>query len=398
MSNNLWSSLKDISSHFFSFKSETQESTLLPEMSEKQEENNVPKRNNDFKFTDQDLEFLFNQLLEGVVNGWQSHRILQFFEKLEYRVTIDEWLEWLKRFETNMMSSYGNNERLASKMIIFGEITKSLSLIKPIADLAYSIGEKLLNGNEINSLIEFPETNVLINLDTNDEYEEEDLLFDPPQESFRNVIKRIQKDANFAQIMADELGLESSQPDFVVEKLLEKEKREFFNAQNSQDTSLTEEFNSDELENLFQLGLKKAKKGDLEGAILDWDEIVKKDPTFAQAWHNRGTALAYLNRLEEAIASFDKAIDLNVNDYKSWNDRGNALYNLNRWQEALMSLDRVVTINRNHPYAWYDRGLALEKLNLKTEALQSYEKALEINPDFKLAKKRQNQLLNSKNK
>ena len=32
---------------------------------------------------DSDFEYLFNQLLEGVINGWQENRIALFLEKLK---------------------------------------------------------------------------------------------------------------------------------------------------------------------------------------------------------------------------------------------------------------------------------------------------------------------------
>jgi tetratricopeptide (TPR) repeat protein len=145
-------------------------------------------------------------------------------------------------------------------------------------------------------------------------------------------------------------------------------------------------------EDIFSVALEKAQAGDLEKALSLWQEVVNIEPDFAPAWHNLGSAYAYLNRLTEAIESFDKALAININDHLSWNDRGNALFRLKKWQEAIISWDRVIGIKPDFEQAWYHRGLALEKLEEYAEAMISYKKCLNINPNFKQAQKRYQKL------
>lgn len=339
-----------------------------------------PKSNlkNDYEQTtnlstikDKDLEFLFNQLLEGVINGWQENRVEQFFQKLEHRVTMDEWFNWLKRFEKKLMASSASNYQLAAKMILLGDVTSSLPFVSRIGELASNIGEKLLNKNSDNSVVESLRSNVLEQIAHHEEgINDTSVLLTDNFSSF-NIIESSPDNEDVA---------------------LEIEERET-KTENNHTSSLNDEDYSPDLQLMFKIGLEKAQGGDLKGAIACWDRILEEDDTFAQAWHNRGSALAYLNRLEESIFSFDRAISLNVNDYQSWNDRGNVMYNLQRWEEALISWDRVISIKPDDYQAWYNRGLALEKLNLLPEAMSSYEQALEIEPNFELAHNRQQKLL-----
>jgi tetratricopeptide (TPR) repeat protein len=347
---------------------------------------------------DKDLEFLFNQLLEGVANGWQQRRVEQFFQKLEHRVSINEWLKWMKRFEGKIMSSPAPNYRLAAKMVLLGEVSTSLPFVRSIGDLANTIGQNLLNQHSDNLLSESLSFDLAAKIASQEQNLGSSETSGPENTYLVDIINRLQTDSEFAAETARNLGLKTIEPSLIVQKLLEKEEKEKkqFSGAAIQETSVTsppDESAADELQNLFKMGLEKAQAGDLEGAIACWDKILAQDSRIAQAWHNRGSALAYLNRFQEAVASFDRAISLNVNDYQSWDDRGTVLYNLKRWEEALISWDRVVTIEPSYYQAWYNRGLALEKLTLIEEALESYERALEIEPNFQLAKKRQNQLL-----
>ena len=106
------------------------------------------------ELTDEDLEFLFHQLLEGVVHGWQDNRIERFFHKVEDRITMEKWSKWLKRFAQKILSSPVPNYQLAGKMMTLGEVSVSSPLIRPVGDLAYRIGEELLNRSNDSSFLE----------------------------------------------------------------------------------------------------------------------------------------------------------------------------------------------------------------------------------------------------
>ncbi len=395
------------------------------DLPETQGELETPYNSNSIK--DQDLAFLFNQLLEGVVNGWQENRIEQFFEKLEPRINIETWLEWLQKYRNQLLSSSAPNYQLAARMIILGEMTASLPFVRPVGDLAYQIGEELLHDSHDNLLVE----SLRSHLPSTNRQNELTSTFSPQQSmpdeqtktqventvSLGEILHLLQNDPNFASATADQLGLETTDPGIIMEKLVqqseispelhellpetnietEPEEETEIETEIEEDTLIEEDPNmgypSNWLENWFNAGLEKAQLGDLEGAIASWDKILEVDPNIGQAWHNRGSALAYLDRLEEAIESFDHAITINVNDFQSWNDRGNALYNLKRWEEAIISWDRVIGIQPNYYQAWYNRGLALEKLELWQEAGESYQQALKIQPDFSQAQNHYRKLI-----
>jgi len=331
---------------------------------------------------DETLEYLFNQLLEGVSKGWTENRVEQFFQTLEPKITVERWLKWLHRYHDKLIKSYAPNYHLASRMIILGELTASLPFVRPIGDLAYEVGQEVLHrtdGNlEIKSLSQDAEGN-------SEDESGESLT------SLADVLSLLQKDEQFAQEMAQKLGLNTTDPGIIMERLIETSQSvdeftlgEFDQSLDDLPKDETEKspVDLDWLEHWFNLGLSKAQQGDILGAIASWDRILEVDDNVAQVWHNKGSALAHLQSYQEAIECFDHALGLNINDVESWNNRGNALYNLARWSDALMSWERVIGIQPNYVQAWYNKGRVLEKLNRPQEALECYQQVSAIAPDF----------------
>jgi len=55
---------------------------------------------------------------------------------------------------------------------------------------------------------------------------------------------------------------------------------------------------------------ERYSKGDLDGAIADFDIAITFDPSLASAYNNRGNARLDRGNLEEALADYDRALEL----------------------------------------------------------------------------------------
>ena len=60
----------------------------------------------------------------------------------------------------------------------------------------------------------------------------------------------------------------------------------------------------------FKRGNVKIKEGEYPDAVHWFDESLKQDPKFADAYNNRGLAYQKIEKIEDAIKDFDKAIEL----------------------------------------------------------------------------------------
>jgi hypothetical protein len=89
-----------------------------------------------------DLEFLFNELLEGVYQARGQQWALKYLQRMEPRITIDRWIDWLLGFGDRLLASPAPNYHLAKRLVQLGELG-----IGDISNLAYDIGIQLLRRN-----------------------------------------------------------------------------------------------------------------------------------------------------------------------------------------------------------------------------------------------------------
>jgi tetratricopeptide (TPR) repeat protein len=348
--------------------------------------------------SDTDYEFLFAQLLEGVAHGWHEGRILKFFQKLGEQGKQKYWIAWLERFGAKALASAAPNQQLAARMMRLGELAQSFPDIEQIGEGSYAIGRKIYTRNvgdviweydgadaqvPVSSISSPPEASAAVEIENAPAMGEnlETMTID-------ELLVRLQSDRTLATQMAQQLGIDTTDPQIIVDRLIES----FGTTQQELDTQKAPET----VEDWFNRGLQQANLGDLEGAIASWENALALNPNLAQGWHNRGSALAHLGRLEDAIASYNKAVELNPNDAQAWNARAYALYNMQRWEEAIICWDKVIELQQNFHEGWYNRGCALENWGRVEAAIASFKKALEIQPDFELAKTKLNQLQDNK--
>ena len=82
-------------------------------------------------------------------------------------------------------------------------------------------------------------------------------------------------------------------------------------------------------EGLFLKGADKAQKRDYQGAINDFNQALKVNPNYAQAYHSRGKTRLELKDNRGAINDFNQAIKINPQYADAYSSRSFACSNLN---------------------------------------------------------------------
>lgn len=82
-----------------------------------------------------------------------------------------------------------------------------------------------------------------------------------------------------------------------------------------------------------------------QAAIDAWDQHLAMDPSQAQSWYNRGTALDRLGSHELALASYGRVIELQPGNHIAWGNRAIALRKLGRDGEAAEAAKRAFELN-----------------------------------------------------
>jgi tetratricopeptide (TPR) repeat protein len=70
--------------------------------------------------------------------------------------------------------------------------------------------------------------------------------------------------------------------------------------------------------------MRGTTKGDLDGAVKDYNEAIRLKPDYADAFNNRGNARYDQRNYEEAIQDYNEAIRLKPGYTLAFNNRGMA--------------------------------------------------------------------------
>jgi tetratricopeptide (TPR) repeat protein len=139
---------------------------------------------------------------------------------------------------------------------------------------------------------------------------------------------------------------------------------------------------ADKVKALYNLGTVKGYSGDFAGAINYYNETIKTDNNYTNAFINRGNAKRELKDYKGAIEDLNKAIALNPQSASAYINRGVTKYNSNDYKGAVEDFDMTIKFDINNTQAYNDRGSAKYMLKDYEGALQDYTEAVKLNPRY----------------
>jgi tetratricopeptide (TPR) repeat protein len=393
------------------------------------------------ELTNADLEVLYNQLLEGVYQVRGKEWAQKYLQRMENRISVDRWLDWLLSFGEKLLASPAPNNQLATRMVQLGELGVGV-----IGDLSYDIGIRLLTRNLGEISWEENEENaesttstaILTSIEIGDaeNFEELEWEYEAPvsETSTQDVPRASAKGAiengelvweyqaeevesitptpeetqseeelieNFGELVWEYQAEETESITPVVEEVIGDRLMSVFEtlAENSPEaspqTTLDESLANlepDVAQTLDELLVRLDQSTSLVQQLASGLAIQSSEPTQlistdtqAQEWFYQGLQLAKTGDLSGAIACYDQALQINPSMYDIWFNRGLTLFHLGQLQEAIASYDRALFIKQDSPKAWYNRGGILGELGQFSEAIASLDVALQIQPNYEEA-------------
>ncbi len=97
-------------------------------------------------------------------------------------------------------------------------------------------------------------------------------------------------------------------------------------------------------ENLYTLGNIQKKQKKFEEAIESFEEAIKLNPNFSEAYNNLGSAQKSLNKFEEAILSYEKSIAMKANNVEACYNLATLNYFLENYNEASNYFKNIVNL------------------------------------------------------
>jgi protein O-mannosyl-transferase len=115
-------------------------------------------------------------------------------------------------------------------------------------------------------------------------------------------------------------------------------------------------------------------------ALVEYNTALKMDPTYYQAWSNRGVVYNNTGKHELAIKDFTECLKYKPDNIDALLGRANSLSAINKFQEALPDYDKYLKIKSDDAKGWMWRGMAYAKLKKPEQAFPDLEQSRKLDP------------------
>jgi tetratricopeptide (TPR) repeat protein len=132
---------------------------------------------------------------------------------------------------------------------------------------------------------------------------------------------------------------------------------------------------------LNRRGQLKAEAGQIQEAVLDFEDAIRADRECWRAVHNRGVLLAQVGQLEKAFDDFNRTIQLKQDFAKAYSNRGALFVVANNLNAALADYGRAIELDTNLAVAHRGRGRVCHLLGKLDEAIAHYDAAVQLAPE-----------------
>lgn len=140
--------------------------------------------------------------------------------------------------------------------------------------------------------------------------------------------------------------------------------------------------NPDFADAYYYRGMSRYKKGDALGAINDYSQLLRINPSHVEAYSNRGLIRALLGDRWGGMQDYNQALQIDSQHIKTYLNRSSLRVELEDYQGAIADCNAVLNINPNLPKAYLIRGLAHSELAEYSTAMEDYNQTLKINPNL----------------
>ena len=138
--------------------------------------------------------------------------------------------------------------------------------------------------------------------------------------------------------------------------------------------------NGKKLDDRVEEGLTLHKTGDLHGAIIKYEAVLRKEPNRGDASHYCGVARYALGDYGEAVRLLDRATIEMPNRAEVWTHYGSALLESGHSREALEAQEKALALQPTDGTILNNYGNALTACGKAEEALLVYKRSLEARP------------------
>lgn len=135
-------------------------------------------------------------------------------------------------------------------------------------------------------------------------------------------------------------------------------------------------------EDLVNRGIEKGKKGDLDGAIADFNRAIELNPKNDAPYYNRAQAKWLKKDAAGALADYTRAIELGSTNPAAYNNRGNARAENNDRDGAIADYTRAIELKPDYARAYYNRAMTKQAKGDMAGAKTDFTTAEKLDPEL----------------
>lgn len=204
-----------------------------------------------------------------------------------------------------------------------------------------------------------------------------------PIHTFLNLIDRVNPNLGVAGKAAEPISLVSSEltaDDWFLKAAAQHQNKDYRGAISNYNKAIAS--NPSYLDAYNNRGAAYASLQEYGHAIANYNKAITLDPTLIAAYYNRGKSYKILKDYSQAISDYNKAIDLDPKNASAYNNRGNAYYALKEYAKALTDYNQAIVLNPRSASAYNNRGLVSRVYKDYFKALKDFDQAIALNPEY----------------
>jgi tetratricopeptide (TPR) repeat protein len=113
-------------------------------------------------------------------------------------------------------------------------------------------------------------------------------------------------------------------------------------------------------------------------AIKDYETAIRLDPQDASACYNLGNTYLHAGNNEQAVSQYQQAIGINSSIYPFYLNLASAYQNMDEYDNAIATLAKAIQLTPKCSDAYFNRGAIYRDLQQMDKAIKDYDMALDL--------------------
>ena len=128
--------------------------------------------------------------------------------------------------------------------------------------------------------------------------------------------------------------------------------------------------------------MMRVEKRDLDSALADANEAIRRSPMSAALYNNRGLVWYDKDQYDKAIADYNEAIRVDPQYAFAYHNRANAWCAKREYNKAIADYNECIRLGPDDPLAYSNRGAAWNDTKEYDKAIADFNEAIHLDPKF----------------